>query len=270
MRHSRSAIGLVLAGTLVVGFAPEASAQHRRGHASRAGRGIATVHYSVGFGIPYAFAYPYGLYGGFWPYPGLYYPGTDGVYDDSALRLQVEPSEAEVYVDGYLVGQVKQFDGLFQRLHVDPGPHTLELYLEGYRVARQDLYLNPGTSYKIRHELTPLDEGEAMAPRPEPVEPAPEAIEAAPPRRQEPPAASRGFGVLRIRLQPEGARLFIDGEPWPERLGGETEIHLPAGRHRVELRANGRASFEAEVEIRPREESTLNVKLSRRLEGGDL
>jgi hypothetical protein len=270
MRQYRSAVGLVSATALVVCLAPEASAQHRRGHRPGHGRSFATVHYTGGFGYPYAFAYPYGLYGGFSPYPGYYFAGADGFPESAALRLRVEPSEAEVYVDGRLVGQVKQFDGLFQRLHVEPGPHTLELYLEGYRVARQDLYLNPGTSYRIRHELAPLEDGEEMEARPRPAAIPEEGSVAPDPGDTAPPPVARGFGVLRIRLQPAGARLAIDGEAWPERLGTETEIHLPAGRHRVEIRAQGCDPFEAEVEIGSGEETSLNVKLSRLPEGGVL
>ncbi len=32
-----------------------------------------------------------------------------------------------MYVDGYYVGRVDDFDGLFQRLHLASGPHRLEI-----------------------------------------------------------------------------------------------------------------------------------------------
>lgn len=48
------------------------------------------------------------------------------------LRLKVKPEHAEVFVDGYLVGLVDQFDGVFQRLHIEPGPHRIEFRADGY------------------------------------------------------------------------------------------------------------------------------------------
>jgi hypothetical protein len=50
---------------------------------------------------------------------------------DSALRLQVSPRETEVFVDGYYAGTVDDFDGVFQRLRLEPGAHELTLYLPG-------------------------------------------------------------------------------------------------------------------------------------------
>ena len=59
---------------------------------------------------PYAGAYagPYG-YG---PYAFQYY----GAYDyTGSVRLEVEPRETEVYVDGYYTGIVDSYDGFLQR-----------------------------------------------------------------------------------------------------------------------------------------------------------
>ena len=50
-----------------------------------------------------------------------------------ALRLKVKPVEASVYVDGYYVGVVDDFDGVFQRLRLEPGPHHLEIRAAGTR-----------------------------------------------------------------------------------------------------------------------------------------
>ena len=51
---------------------------------------------------PYGYGYGYGSYG--------YGPAV------SEARLQVKPNDAEVFVDGYFVGRVDSFDGVFQRL----------------------------------------------------------------------------------------------------------------------------------------------------------
>jgi hypothetical protein len=99
---------------------------------------------------------PQGYYGGFYPwgYAGLgfggYYAGYYGYYDpwlydpyyapayipvaddEGTLRLKVKPRDAMVYVDGYYAGRVDDFDGVFQRLHIDPGAHTIEVRADGY------------------------------------------------------------------------------------------------------------------------------------------
>lgn len=46
---------------------------------------------------------------------------------DSSLRLQVSPKETEVFVDGYYAGTVDDFDGMFQRLHLERGEHEVAL-----------------------------------------------------------------------------------------------------------------------------------------------
>ena len=46
---------------------------------------------------------------------------------DGALRLKVKPVEASVCVDGYYVGVVDDFDGVFQRLPHRKGPHRIEI-----------------------------------------------------------------------------------------------------------------------------------------------
>ena len=70
------------------------------------------------------------------------------------------PREAEVYVDGYLVGTVDDFDGWSQRLRLQPGEHEIELYLEGYRSVRQKMLFRPGETYKIRTVLEKSPPGE--------------------------------------------------------------------------------------------------------------
>ena len=39
----------------------------------------------------------------------------------SALRFQVTPENAEIFLDGYYVGTVDDFDGMFQRLRLLSG-----------------------------------------------------------------------------------------------------------------------------------------------------
>lgn len=114
---------------------------------------------------------PSGYYGGFYPwgYAGLgfggyfagyygyydpwlyddYYGGYDGYapapvytpsgYGEGELRLKMKPREGQVFVDGYYAGLVDDFDGVFQRLHLDPGPHHIEVKADGYEPLELDV-----------------------------------------------------------------------------------------------------------------------------------
>ena len=102
-------------------------------------------------------------------YPGPYpyrYAGAE-----SNLRLTITPKQATVYVDGYFAGHVDDYDGVFQRLHVQPGPHEILVYLKGYHGLREKLYLSPNATRKISGKLEPLAAGEPDEPLPTPLSP---------------------------------------------------------------------------------------------------
>ena len=69
------------------------------------------------------------------------------------VRLQVTPRDASVFVDGYAAGVVDDYDGVFQRLRLVPGPHEIVIYHPGHRTLRQNVYYNPGSTHTIRHTL---------------------------------------------------------------------------------------------------------------------
>jgi hypothetical protein len=241
------------------------------------------------FGYPWAFSfygYPYGYGYGFgygYPYPYGYYP----VDITTAIRLQVTPREAEVFVDGYSAGVVDNFDGVFQRLRVQPGGHEIAVYLDGYRTFRQNIHLSPGSSQTIRHELERLTPGEIMEPRPSPsMTPSmttndgrPDAPSLAGPERQydprprqEPPAERERtareeprerFGTLSIRVQPSDAEILVDGERWTAPAdSSRITIELTQGRHTVEVRKAGFSVYREDVLIRPGAATNVNVSLT--------
>src|SRR5688572_24208966 len=114
--------------------------------------------YGYGYGSPYAYGpYPYG------PYP------YGGYYDNrGAARLEVRPREAQVFIDGYFVGAVDDFDGWAQRLYVAPGEHELAIYLKGHRTYRQSVLFRPGSTLRLEHVMQPLAPGDPEEPRPVP------------------------------------------------------------------------------------------------------
>jgi len=109
----------------------------------------------------YAGGYGYGgYYGGYYdPWYGAYpssYPQTTRSDDEGALRLKIKPREAEVYVDGYYVGVVDDFDGIFQRLHIDSGPHRIEVRAPGFETLAFDVRITPDHSTTYQGEMKKL------------------------------------------------------------------------------------------------------------------
>src|SRR4029079_4160245 len=122
-----------------------------RGSVPSTGPGGGTVVVS---GSPYPWWFGgAGYYGGY--YGGYYDPWFGGSYDaqptyggtsfsdEGALRLKIKPREAEVYVDGYYVGIVDDFDGVFQKLHTEGGSHRIEVRAPGYEPLSFDVRITP-------------------------------------------------------------------------------------------------------------------------------
>ena len=225
--------------------------------------------------------YPYSVYHQHYPpYPYHYRYNNAG-----AARIEVKPREAEVYVDGYLVGTVDDFDGWLQRLHMPPGEHDVEIYLPGHRTLRERVLFRPGATIRISGALEPLPAGSADEPRPTPAPgsaPSPRDPYRRgypPPRtsaeRERPPDAERrsderdrptaeSFGSLAIRVQPGDAEVLVDGERWETPAGGERLVlQLSEGVHRVEIRRSGYRTYSTTVHVREGDTTPLNVSLAR-------
>jgi hypothetical protein len=293
---------------------PDAAAQRRGGYRSPP-RVRTSVVVNAGFYRPYYRPfYPSFFYGGFYsPYYGPFYSGWDPFYAQypygypygygrgyysgnwASARLEVKPRDAQVYLDGYFVGIVDQFDGVFQRLDLPTGEHEVTVYLKGYRPYRERTLFRPGESYHFKAILEPLPAGT-------PDEPPPQASAADPyrdprdpqtrdpygrnpagddPNRQPPPPqpGDRGrtmppdrpgerrgpegsFGTLNIRVQPTDATVIIDGERWDGPEGGSRlAVQLAGGSHRIEVRKDGFKPYSSTIQIRPGETQALNISL---------
>ena len=195
---------------------------------------------------------------------------------DASVRLDVTPHDAEVYVDGYYAGIVDDFDGMLQRLRVEPGQHEITIYHDGYRPVHQRVYLTRDRTFKIKQELEKLPAGEAAEPRPipaplpagaQPPLPLPRAGRGTPPNRPPAsppagPAAPAATGRLTIQVQPADASVLIDGQPWPMSPGQDTVVvDLSEGRHVIQVRKPGFVGYLTETEVRRGETTTVNVML---------
>ncbi len=258
---------------------PATAEAQRRG--SSRGHGRTFVVVSGSFGYPSLWYYDqWGPWGPWGPYgPGPFRPYPYGYRFDefaAAIRFDVEPKDAEVYVNGSFAGEIDDYDGLFQRLRLRPGSHEIVVYRQGYRSFRDSIYVEPYQTRKLRFDLERLGPGELQEPRPRPsTEPADQPGRARPegrvpdrrmpppppePRESEPTPAQ--FGTLSVRVVPADAEIYVDGERWTGPAESDRlSIRLAAGRHRIEVRKPGLTTYAEEVLIRPGATLTLNVSL---------
>jgi hypothetical protein len=95
-----------------------------------------------------------GYYGSFYdpwwydPYPSNYSYGYEG-----SLRIKVKPKSASVYVDGYFAGNVDDYDGTFQKLRIDSGPHRIELREDGYEPLQFEVRIQPDRTVTYKGEM---------------------------------------------------------------------------------------------------------------------
>jgi hypothetical protein len=115
--------------------------------------------YVSGGGLGIYDAFYGGYYGAYDPWYGfspIYAPSSSYARDESgSIRLQVKPSDASVYVDGYYVGIVDDFDGAFQRLHLEPGPHHLEIRAVDHGPLSLDVWITEDLTITYRGDLKP-------------------------------------------------------------------------------------------------------------------
>ena len=262
------------------------------------GLGIATTRTTVGLGRPYYYRryYPYYFapfygslfyrsygslfYGSYFYQPFYWYPYAPigygyGGFGGASLRLQVTPRDTEVFIDNYFAGTADDFDGLFQRLHIEPGAHDVTLYREGYRTVRQRVYIQPTGTFRLRYMMVPLGPGETAEPRPaEPpppqnapgarITPSPQGAYPTPQGAYLPPGNRSESAALSIRVQPANAEVFIDGERWQGAASDERlVVQVGPGVHHVEARSEGYRTYQSDITVRPGETSAVNISLSR-------
>ncbi len=218
-------------------------------------------------------------------YPPMPYGYPYRFAPESNVRLDIKPKQAAVYVDGYFAGQVDDFDGVFQRLHVTPGQHELIVYLAGYHSLHEQLYLSPNVTRKISAKMEPLGAGEPNDPMPEPVNPPAGEFQAPPPERMPPPrpgarripppppqnggpsstpSTSSPVGTVAIRVQPAATEVLIDGERWtsPAQEDGRLLVQLSEGRHVLTIHRAGYRDFSTDVDVHRGATTPINVSLT--------
>lgn len=279
-RPSFKTTSFLLAFATVALLALPGTAEAQRRGPSRGHGRVVVVSGSIGY--PSLWYYDqWGPWGPWGPYgPGPYrpypyrYPGDQFA---SALKFDVDQKDAEVYIDGGLAGEIDDFDGIFQSLRLRPGTHEVVVYKQGFRSYRDSVYFEPYQTRKLRFDLEKLGAGEPQEPRPQPAPPRPYddprdrarqepprrgPERPAPPERREPESRPAQFGTLSVRIVPADAEIYVDGERWTGAATGDRlTIKLSTGRHSIEVRKQGFATYAEDVLIRQGATLTLNVSL---------
>lgn len=240
-------------------------------------------HYYPYYGWGYGY-YPYGgiyLNSGWWDAPYYAYgPYAYRGYETGSVRVLVDQPKARVYVDGYYAGEVDDFDGMFQRLHVEPGEHDITIKLEGFKTHNFTVYVPDQGTLKLRWELEP---GEGHDGSGDPT--------LAPPRRE----ARRGrddryrrdgdrwsyedrdrtenrdrdlerardtFGSVRFDVRPGDASVYVDGA-FRGAARELSSLELPAGEHRIEIVRPGFRTYEREVTVNQGDSVDVSVELEK-------
>jgi hypothetical protein len=278
------------AATLLTLFPADALAQRRAVIRQSAPRTRVVVRSYV-YPRYYAY-YPYSYYGlGGWSYGPYYYqrypPPFYGRYYDGmrgALRLQVTPRDAEVFIDGYFAGTVDDFDGVFQRLHIEPGDHDIELFHPERRSEQRKVYLQPDRTFSLKLDMAALAPGDPAPVRP--AAPQTSSGQDAPDQNQpasagdpqgrrtrdlprRPGTTRQGsrtaseFGAIALRVQPRDAEVLIDGQRWDASNDSDRlVVELAPGVHHVEVRKDGFRTYRSDLTVRRGETTTVNVGLA--------
>jgi hypothetical protein len=103
---------------------------------------------SYGYGSGYGYGYGYGPYGYPLPPPGYVSMRPGAIY--GGVRIQGAPHDAQVFADGYYVGIVDDFDGVFQHLNLEAGPHKIEVRWGNEPPVAFDVNVLPGQTITFR------------------------------------------------------------------------------------------------------------------------
>jgi hypothetical protein len=108
--------------------------------------------YRNGWNVDLYFGRPYGA--GVYGSPAYGYYSLQPGFAYGSLRIVDAPRDAQVFVDGYYAGVVDDYDGIFQHLNLEPGPHHVEIELDpDAPLIEFDVQIVPGRQVTYRAVL---------------------------------------------------------------------------------------------------------------------
>lgn len=205
-------------------------------------------------------SYPWFWFQYYYLYPNRYLPSPRWYWPvtlSGRLRLEIDQKDASVYVDGYYVGIVDDFDGFFQHLTLSAGPHTIEVRKPGYVPLAVDVDIPIDQTVTYRDRMVVARPGETD------ILPAPltgsEAADAASAWQATP-------GDVRLEVTPKDAKVYVDGyyvgsvDDFDGRL---QRLTVSAGPHHIVIQANGYEQLEVDLYVQPRQTLTYRGALKK-------
>jgi hypothetical protein len=117
-------------------------------------------HVHIGFGVwlGVTVPYPWAYFGTYRPrvygyYDQGYYGVAPGMYQYGGLSFDIQPSDADLYVDGEYVGEVGTFTPYGEPLTLWPGVHRIAIVREGFRTMEWEVTVQPGQVIPYRGML---------------------------------------------------------------------------------------------------------------------
>lgn len=205
--------------------------------------------------VPYA-GWPW------WGYPPRAYPPYGfGVYtewESSNVRLDVEPEDAQVYIDNYYAGIVDDFNGFFQRVTLHAGPHLIDIRKPGYRSLVVELNLYPGQTVTYRGKMEKSLDG--ADPRASNVPLAPGYEEGA-----ELPPMDAPPGDVKLDVSPKDASVFADGfyVGLVDDFNGGQHLRLTIGAHHLVISKEGYETLETDLAVTSEDTMTFRATLKK-------
>ena len=118
------------------------------------------AHLHLGFGVwlGAAVPYPWAYFGTYRPrvygsYGQGYYGVAPGMQQYGGLSFDIQPSDADLYVDGEYVGPVGTFTPYGEPLTLWPGVHHIAIVRDGFRTMEWEVSVEPGRVIPYRGML---------------------------------------------------------------------------------------------------------------------
>jgi hypothetical protein len=205
-------------------------------------------------------------YGQQGPPPGYGGAGENYGYQDhrpgGGIRLMVDPTDAQVLVDGRYAGVVEDFNGTSKHLLVGPGRHQITLKKEGYKTHTFQVYVQPGSFLKVRYDMVSgsgEDPGDTIS---RSTTPPPKVMAQGPRVGPSDQAIEVTAGLTSVNVQPKDATIYVDGE-YRGSARDITSLKLEEGSHRVEVMRPGYKTVTRQLEVATDAPSSILVSLER-------
>jgi hypothetical protein len=107
------------------------------------------VHIGFGVWLGVSVPYPWAYFGAYRPrvygyYDRGYYGVAPGVRQYGGLSFDIQPADADLFVDGEYVGSVGTFTPYGEPLTLWPGVHRIAVVRDGFRTMEWEIAVQPG------------------------------------------------------------------------------------------------------------------------------